>query len=408
MPKNLSISDPVYGFIFMPRGLLTDIVAHPFFQRLRGIRQLGLSGLVYPGAQHTRFQHSLGAYHLMHEALKNLQFKGVFLFDAEREAAEAAILLHDVGHGPFSHVLENVFVPGVTHEKLSLMMMRQMNVEFGGELGLAIRIFTDTYPKSFLNELICSQLDVDRLDYLSRDAFFTGVREGNIGTERIIRMLSLADNHLVVEEKGLYTIENYLLSRRLMYWQVYLHKTALAAEQVLRGAFRRAKWLVRQGESLPATPALRYFLNHDITPGHFEADAECLHRYAQLDDADVYVTLKGWTEVRDVVLATLAHDFVNRRLFKVETAATMDEARQLMAHWRGLVMQQLHVSEEEASYFVQVKAVEKEMYSVASEGIRMLAPDGSIHDVTDVSQIVSADNREGVDRKLYVFHHRLD
>ena len=371
MPKNLSISDPVYGFIFMPRGLLTDIVAHPFFQRLRGIRQLGLSGLVYPGAQHTRFQHSLGAYHLMHEALKNLQFKGVFLFDAEREAAEAAILLHDVGHGPFSHVLENVFVPGVTHEKLSLMMMRQMNVEFGGELGLAIRIFTDTYPKSFLHELICSQLDVDRLDYLSRDAFFTGVREGNIGTERIIRMLSLADNHLVVEEKGLYTIENYLLSRRLMYWQVYLHKTALAAEQVLRGAFRRAKWLVRQGESLPATPALRYFLNHDITPGHFEADAECLHR-------------------------------------KVETAATMDEARQLMAHWRGLVMQQLHVSEEEASYFVQVKAVEKEMYSVASEGIRMLAPDGSIHDVTDVSQIVSADNREGVDRKLYVFHHRLD
>lgn len=406
MPKNLNISDPVYGFIFMPYGLLTEVVAHPFFQRLRGIHQLGLSGLVYPGAQHTRFQHSLGAYHLMHEALANLQFKGAFLFETEVEAAEAAILLHDIGHGPFSHVLENVLVPGLSHEDISLAMMQQMNHELNGQLSLAIKIFTDDYPKPFLHELICSQLDTDRLDYLSRDAFFTGVREGNIGTERIIRMLNLKDNHLVVEAKGLYTIENYLLSRRLMYWQVYLHKTAIAAEQVLRAAFRRAKWLAARGVELFATPALRYFLYQEVTPERFLHDADSLHYYALLDDTDIYVALKNWTGVDDVVLATLARNFVSRNLFKVETAETEQQAAELQAYWQQEVACRLGISDDDASYLVAIKVVEKEMYSVASEGIRVMSADGSTRDVTDVSQIVNMENREVRDRKIYVFHHR--
>lgn len=407
MPKNLSISDPVYGFIFMPYGLLTDVVTHPFFQRLRGIRQLGLSGLVYPGAQHTRFQHSLGAYHLMHEALANLQFKGAFLFDTEVEAAEAAILLHDIGHGPFSHVLENVLVPGLSHEDISLMMMQQMNREMNGQLSLAIKIFSDDYPKPFLHELICSQLDADRLDYLSRDAFFTGVREGNIGTERIIRMLNLKDNRLVVESKGLYTIENYLLSRRLMYWQVYLHKTALAAEQVLRAAFRRAKWLAAQGVELFATPALRYFLYQHVTADCFRQDGQSLHQYAMLDDTDVYAALKNWVGAGDVVLSTLASNFVSRNLFKAEVADNQQQAAEMQTYWQHEVARRLHISREDAAYLVGSKVVEKEMYSVTSEGIRMMSADGSTCDVTDVSQIVNVENREVSDRKVYVFHHRL-
>ncbi|MBR3471325.1 MAG: HD domain-containing protein, partial [Prevotella sp.] len=259
------INDPVFGFIRVPRGLLLDIVKHPLFQRLSRIKQLGMASVVYPGAQHTRFQHSLGAFHLMSEAILSLQQKGIFIFDSEAEALKAAILMHDIGHGPFSHVLEHTLISGISHEEISIMMMEQINRQMQGKLNLAISIFKDQYPKRFLHQLISSQLDMDRLDYLRRDSFFSGVTEGNIGSARIIKMLNVVDDRLVVEQKGIYSIENYLTTRRLMYWQVYLHKTTVAYEKTLVNLLCRAKFLARQGVEVFATPALRYFLYNDVT-----------------------------------------------------------------------------------------------------------------------------------------------
>ena len=263
------INDPVFGFIKIPRGLLLSIVKHPLFQRLSRIKQLGLASVVYPGAQHTRFQHSLGAFHLMSEAVQSLSQKGIFFFDSETEALQAAILMHDIGHGPFSHVLENTLIRVISHEDISLMMMDQINQEMNGQLNLAIKIYKDEYPKRFMHQLISSQLDVDRLDYLRRDSFFTGVTEGNIGSARIIKMLNVVDDRLVVEQKGIYSIENYLTSRRLMYWQVYLHKATVAYEKVLVNVLLRAKHLARQGVQLFATPALRFFLYNDVDANFF-------------------------------------------------------------------------------------------------------------------------------------------
>ena len=263
------INDPVFGFIRIPRGVLLDIVKHPLFQRLNRINQLGLASVVYPGARHTRFQHSLGAFHLMSEAVLSLQQKGQFIFDSEAEAVLAAILMHDIGHGPFSHVLENTLISGISHEDLSLMMMEQINRDMNGQLNLAISIFKDEYPKRFLHQLISSQLDMDRLDYLRRDSFYTGVTEGNIGSARIIKMLNVVDDSLVVEHKGIYSLENYLTTRRLMYWQVYLHKTTVACEKVLVNVLRRAKHLTREGHEVFASPALAYFLHNDVDADWF-------------------------------------------------------------------------------------------------------------------------------------------
>ena len=312
--SSLLINDPVYGFTRITRGVLTDIVNHPLFQRLGRIRQLGLSSLVYPGAVHTRLQHSIGAYHLMSEALKTLAEKGIFIFDAEVEAAQAAILLHDIGHCAFSHLLERVFLPDVTHENITLQMIERMNKAFKGALTLAIELLSADCKKPFLHELICSQLDVDRLDYLCRDSFFTGVREGNIGAARIIRTLNVFDNHLVVEDKGLYSVENYLMSRRMMYWQVYLHKTVVAAEELLRSTLRRAQTLVRNGHKLFASPALSFFLTQD-RPQEY---ADWLDHYAELDDSDIISAIKVWQHCDDKVLSLLAEGFINRHLFKVE------------------------------------------------------------------------------------------
>ena len=276
-----TIIDPVFGFINVPRGLLLQIVKHPLMQRLSRIKQLGMASVVYPGAQHTRFQHSLGAFHLMSEAIKVLSQKGIFIFDSEAEAVQAAILMHDIGHGPFSHVLENTLIHGISHEEISLMMMDKMNKEMGGELTLAIKIFRDEYPKRFLHQLISSQLDMDRLDYLRRDSFFTGVTEGNIGSARIIKMLNVVDDQLVIDYKGIYSIENYLTSRRLMYWQVYLHKTTVACEKVLVNALLRAKKLASEGVELFASPALHYFLYNDVDAAHFHTDSEALKHYVR-------------------------------------------------------------------------------------------------------------------------------
>lgn len=402
------VNDPVYGFISVPRGILCEIIAHPYFQRLDRIRQLGLSATVYPGAQHTRKQHSLGAFHLMSGALRTLAEKGEFIFDSEVEAAEAAILMHDLGHAPFSHVLEQSLTQGVGHEAISLLMMERINQSLRGELGLAIKIFRDEYPKHFLHELLCGQLDVDRLDYLCRDSFYTGVREGNVGAARIIKMLNVEGDRLVVDAKGIYSVENYLMARRLMYWQVYLHKTAVAAEEVLRSALRRAKDLARGGVRLFASPSLRHFLYNEVAAADFARDPDFwLEQYAALDDSDILCALKVWQQADDAILARLSSAFINRRLFQVEVydeAVPAGREEEL----RRMVAAQLGISLEEARYFVSVRRVAKEMYSAATEGIGLLFPDGTVRDVTEISQIVRSDTPAVADSKYYLFSARAD
>ena len=397
------VNDPVYGFVSVPRGLLCELINHPAFQRLSRIRQLGMSALVYPGATHTRWAHSLGAYHLMREAFRALKEKGVFVFDVEEEGAEIAILLHDIGHGPFSHVLEHTLIEHLSHEEITRALMRRLNREFGGALGMAIQIYSDEYPKRFLHQLICSQLDTDRLDYLSRDSFYTGVREGNIGAARLIKMLSVADDRLVVEGKGLYSVENYLMARRLMYWQVYLHKTAVAAEEMLRAALERAKELTRGGVQLFASPQLEYFLRSEVQTSHFEEDEECINHFLNLNDSDILCALGVWQHSEDAVLSALAGGFVNRRLFKADifegnvSGEALDDCRERVAA-------QLHIPLEATRYFVRRRFVSKEMYSANAEGIKVQMPDGAIADVSDVSHIVRGEAVTKEEGRTYVFH----
>ena len=397
------VNDPVYGFVSVPRGLLCELINHPAFQRLSRIRQLGMSALVYPGATHTRWAHSLGAYHLMREAFRALKEKGVFVFDVEEEGAEIAILLHDIGHGPFSHVLEHTLIEHLSHEEITRALMRRLNLELGGALGMAIQIYSDEYPKRFLHQLICSQLDTDRLDYLCRDSFYTGVREGNIGAARLIKMLSVADDRLVVEGKGLYSVENYLMARRLMYWQVYLHKTAVAAEEMLRAALERAKELTRGGVRLFASPQLEYFLRSEVQTSHFEEDEECINHFLNLNDSDILCALGVWQHSEDAVLSALAGGFVNRRLFKADifegnvSGEALDDCRERVAA-------QLHIPLEATRYFVRRRFVSKEMYSANAEGIKVQMPDGAIADVSDVSHIVRGEAVTMEEGRTYVFH----
>ena len=397
------VNDPVYGFVSVPRGLLCELINHPAFQRLSRIRQLGMSALVYPGATHTRWAHSLGAYHLMREAFRSLKEKGVFVFDVEEEGAEIAILLHDIGHGPFSHVLEHTLIEHLSHEEITRALMRRLNREFGGALGMAIQIYSDEYPKRFLHQLICSQLDTDRLDYLCRDSFYTGVREGNIGAARLIKMLSVADDRLVVEGKGLYSVENYLMARRLMYWQVYLHKTAVAAEEMLRAALERAKELTRRGVQLFASPQLEYFLRSEVQTSHFEEDEDCINHFLNLNDSDILCALGVWQHSEDAVLSALAGGFVNRRLFKADifegnvSGEALDDCRERVAA-------QLHIPPEATRYFVRRRFVSKEMYSANAEGIKVQMPDGAIADVSDVSHIVRGEAVTMEEGRTYVFH----
>ena len=397
------VNDPVYGFVSVPRGLLCELINHPAFQRLSRIKQLGMSALVYPGATHTRWAHSLGAYHLMREAFRALKEKGVFVFDVEEEGAEIAILLHDIGHGPFSHVLEHTLIEHLSHEEITRALMRRLNRELGGALGMAIQIYSDEYPKRFLHQLICSQLDTDRLDYLCRDSFYTGVREGNIGAARLIKMLSVADDRLVVEGKGLYSVENYLMARRLMYWQVYLHKTAVAAEEMLRAALERAKELTRGGVRLFASPQLEYFLRSEVQTSHFEEDEECINHFLNLNDSDILCALGVWQHSEDAVLSALAGGFVNRRLFKADifegnvSGEALDDCREQVAA-------QLHIPLEATRYFVRRRFVSKEMYSANAEGIKVQMPDGAIADVSDVSHIVRGEAVTMEEGRTYVFH----
>lgn len=399
----LIINDPVYGFTSVPRGLLTLLIAHRYFQRLGRIRQLGMGSFVYPGALHTRAAHSLGAFHLMQEALLTLQQKGTFLFDSEVEAAEAAILLHDVGHGPFSHVLERTLVDGVSHEQLSLLMMQRLNREFRGDLTLAINIFTDTSSRPFLHELLSSQLDADRLDYLCRDSFYCGVREGNIGASRLIKMLRVQDEQLMIDIKGLYTVENYLMARRLMYWQVYLHKTVVAAEEVLRQTLRRAKYLLSQGESLAATPTFLFFLTHQCSCADFERDEALLDAYAELDDSDVIASLKMWQKSKDRILSRLAQDYVQRHLFKV-TVSAEKPAEESLAALRRSTAEALGIDEADADYFVTCRRVNSRIYSPESENIWLWEDADHVHELATVSHVVRDDTPS--DEKYYTFVQR--
>ena len=401
--SNLIINDPVYGFLSIPRGLLCELVAHPYFQRLARIRQLGLGGVVYPGADHSRKQHSLGALHLMQEAFRSLAEKGHFLFDSEVEATEAAILLHDIGHGPFSHVLERTIIRGISHEDLTLLMMERMNEAVHGELSLAIRVFRGDHPTRFLHELISSQLDVDRMDYLCRDSFYTGVREGNIGAARIIKSLDIVDDRLVVSHKGLLSVENYLMTRRLMYWQVYLHKTVVAAGEMLRAILRRAKWLAQSGDTLFASPALDFFLRHDVGLTDFRNDPSLLDRYARLDDSDILCALKVWTEHKDSILSRLCRGFIDRRLFKVDVYEGTPPAEAVEV-LKEAICRQEQVSPSDAHYYYSLQEVRTEMYSATAEGIHLQLPDGTVHDIAEVSHLIRSEERDEAERKTYVCH----
>ena len=400
------INDPVFGFIHIPKGLLYDIVTHPILQRLTRIKQLGLSSLVYPGAQHTRFQHSLGAFYLTTEAINTLRMKGNFIFDSEAEAVQAAILMHDIGHGPFSHVLEHTLVKGINHEDISLMLMERMNNEMKGQLSLAIQIFKDEYPKKFLHQLISSQLDMDRLDYLRRDSFYTGVTEGNIGSARIIKMLNVKDDHLVVDSKGIYSIENYLMARRLMYWQVYLHKTSVAAEKMLVSALLRAKELANKGVELFASPALHFFLYNDINADIFKSSPICLENYIKLDDNDIWTSLKIWCDHPDTILSTLSQGLINRKLFKVEVsenAVSKERKREILQS----ISSQLHITQKEAEYFLFVSTIGKDMYSKEDDSIEIMYKDGTTRDIAYASDMLNISTLSKKVRKYYICRLRL-
>ena len=402
------INDPVFGFIKIPRGLLYGIVEHPLFQRLNRINQLGLASVVYPGARHTRFQHSLGAFHLMTEAVRSLQEKGNFIFDSEAEAVEAAILMHDIGHGPFSHVLEDTLIHGISHEEISLLMMEQINHDLGGQLNLAISIFKGDYPKNFLHQLISSQLDMDRLDYLRRDSFYTGVTEGNIGSARIIKMLNVIDDSLVVEHKGIYSLENYLTTRRLMYWQVYLHRTCVAYEKVLVNMLNRAKDLIRLGQEVFASPALLYFLQNNVDADWFASHPEALTYYGELDDSDLWSAMKAWKHHDDKILSTLATDMLDRHIFKVEVTEEPVEKTHTETIAKEISAQMDITIDDAKQYMMSLNTISKDMYNVEDDSIAILYKDGTVRDISEASELLNVQLLSKKIRKYYLCYQRFE
>jgi hypothetical protein len=392
--KNKILNDPVYGFITIQNELSFDLMDHPFVQRLRRISQLGLSHVVYPGAVHNRFHHAIGALHLMQEAIAVLRAKGTEISDEEGEAACAAILLHDIGHGPFSHALEHSIVKGVHHEDISALIMSRLNDEMNGALDTAIAIFNDYHPKRFLHQLVSSQLDMDRMDYLARDSFYSGVAEGKIGSERIIKMLAVKDDRLVVEEKGIYSIEKFLMARRLMYWQVYLHRTVLCAEFMLMHVLKRAKSLALLGTDVFTTPALSIFINESLDRAKFIADPEILNRFCELDDSDITCALKVWQHHDDAILSDLSKRIVHRDLFRIELQSTPFSAAEVDATIQ-LVAKEFSLTRADASELVINDTIENSLYS--EEGISIQYKDGSTLDFAEASDQL---NREILTRKV--------
>ncbi|MGZ3874109.1 MAG: HD domain-containing protein [Mucilaginibacter sp.] len=384
MNKKKIINDPVYGFISIPTELVFDLIEHPYFQRLRYIKQLGMTHLVYPGALHTRFHHALGAMHLMGMAIETLRSKGHEISEEEEEAVTIAILLHDIGHGPFSHALEDSIVTGISHEDISAMIMQKLNTHFDGKLSMAIAIFEGSYPRRFLHQLVSSQLDMDRMDYLNRDSFFTGVSEGVISSDRIIKMLNVVDDQIVVEEKGVYSIEKFLIARRLMYWQVYLHKTVIAAEQLLVKILKRSRELALNDVPVFTTPALSKFLKKPISKEAFLNEDHYLETFAGLDDTDIMAAVKIWTFNDDFILSKLCRDLVNRDLYQVEISNEPPD-QQLIARLTKLAVEKYGVSIADASYFVFKDTISNKAYKPGDGNIRILMKDGTIKDITAAS-----------------------
>ena len=422
--KRKIINDPVFGFLSIPNELVYDVLQHPYVQRLNRIRQLGLSYLVYPGAMHSRFGHSIGAMHLMHEAINALRLKGVEITEDEATAAMIAILLHDIGHGPFSHVLEHTLVDGVTHEDISLLMMERINEDLAvtGDglrvtekpLDMAIAIFKNEYPKHFLHQLISSQLDVDRMDYLCRDSFFTGVQEGRVASERLLKMLDVRDDRLVVQVKGIYSVEKFLVARRLMYWQVYLHKTSVAAEQHLIKILSRAKELARNDQSpitndqspLFCSPALKYFLYQRVDFSMFSPNSEALEQYALLDDTDVLCAIKAWISSGDKVLSALSRSFIDRQLFRGELIdAPLTDAQK--TELNRTYAQALGISEQEAEYLWSEHISTSNTYSEKADSIDILYSDGTVRDIAEASEILDLAALTRKPIKRYIFKYRL-
>ena len=404
--KRKIINDPVFGFITIPNDFLYDIIQHPYFQRMNRIKQLGLTSTVYPGAQHTRLQHSLGAMYLMGEAINQLRLVGNEITNAEADGALASILLHDIGHGPFSHTMEHSLVSGIDHEEISLIMMREINIEMDGKLDIALKIFTNTYPKKFLHQLVAGQLDMDRMDYLSRDSFFSGVSEGIIGSARIIKMLNIHNDQLVVEAKGIYSIEKFLVARRLMYWQVYLHKTAVAAERMLMNILKRAKELAGNNVELFASPALHYFLYNEVNKQIFLNNPEAINNFAMLDDSDMICAIKVWSTHTDIVLSELCRAFTNRHLFKVEvgTDVVKDSIRQ---QYLRQYQQHFGVTTNEAEYFMGEETVSTDTYSPEDDTINILYKDGSIKDIADASDMLNISVLTKKVEKHFFCYYRL-
>lgn len=375
-------NDPIYGFIRIPNPLVFDLIAHPYFQRLRRISQMGLSYLVYPGAHHTRFHHALGCVHLMQKAVQVLRFKGIAITDEEEQGLLCAILLHDIGHGPFSHAMEHSIVEGVSHEYISIQFMEELNGLFNGSLTVALSIFTGKHPKKFLNQLVSSQLDIDRLDYLKRDSFYSGVAEGNTNSDRLITMLSVVDGNLVLEEKGIYSVEKFLMARRFMYWQAYLHKTGVVAEQLLIRILKRARVLIAKGVKLHASTALTYFLNININRGTFSKDT--LGIFARLDDIDVLSALKEWQDADDFVLSELCSKILNRRLLHIKIKKEPVSLNRFQAKFLE-VKQAYHLTDDETGYFVFKGKLENKAYDRYEQNINILKKNGKIVDVAELS-----------------------
>ena len=382
--KKKIVNDPVYGFISIPDEFIFDVIEHPYMQRLRRIMQLGLSHLVYPGAIHTRFHHVLGAMHLMTQAVTTIRRKGHEITDDEERAVYLAILLHDIGHGPFSHALEYDIVCGVSHEKISGYFIERISNEFGDDLSRALLIFNNTYSKPFLHQLVSSQLDMDRLDYLNRDSFYSGVSEGIIGSDRLIEMINVHEGNLVLEEKGIYSIEKFIVARRLMYWQVYLHKTVVVAENMLIHALRRAKQLTKGGHSVFASTALKYFLENDVTQQDFEGNPKVLDYFAQLDDYDILGAIKEWQYDSDKILSILSQSIVNRNLFKIEISKEpFTDARIEME--KEFARSLFDLRGDEVDYFVYSDVLTNKAYNQDKQNINMLMKNGDIIDLTKAS-----------------------
>lgn len=399
--KSKIINDPIYGFVTLPGDIISDLINHPYFQRLRRIKQLGMTNLVYPGALHTRFHHAIGAMHLMREAIDVLRSKDVEITNEEAEAVTIAILLHDIGHGPFSHALEHSIAKNISHEDFSALLMEKLNKEFKGKLTLAIKIFNDQYKKHFLHQLVSSQLDMDRLDYLNRDSFFTGVSEGVISSDRIIKMLTVKNDELAIEEKGIYSIEKFIIARRLMYWQVYLHKTVVAAENMLVNILKRAKELSSQGEELFATPALGVFLKNNYSKKDFIKYPGLLETFALLDDYDIFAAVKVWMHHPDKILSTLCTSLVERKLFRIE----LTKEKISPAHKKQLTSRagrKYKVGDKDASYYVTSGEIENSAYKTNIIKINILMNDGKVLDIAEASDQLNTDVLSKTVKKYFI------